>query len=229
MCLVYLKKGWRCYLRSIDAFIIAELLVLLLALIMAMLVVYNPVFLHVMLAGELTSIDLVSIFLLALLAVVISLFQFGIYGIAFESMRRRARVETMFKTIKAHWIGWLGVSIVISIFILPSLLLLLYSIATSNLVSAAASAILLLLLSLLFLLAYPALIDVRNVKKAIGLSIRIALSDFLQLLPLFLFFAFISLLVGMIPLLGFFINALMISPISYATYVSFYKAKKKRT
>jgi len=229
MCLTYLKRGWRYYRRSIEAFVIAELLVLFLLFIMGVLVLLNPIFLQSFLTGKPSSIDLASVLVLVLLVILSSLFQFGIYGIVFESTRRRARVGTMFKTIKAYWTGWLGISVLISFVLLPLVFFFTYSLATFNLPGIIVSAIVLLFLSLLFLLAYPALIDVKSTKKALQLSARIALSNFLELLALFLFFAGVSFLVALIPLFGYFINTLVISPIGYATYVSFYKAKKRRS
>ena len=244
--MLIIKEAWRAYRYNASSFLIAQFLIFVVSLLITLIglgillnslgissfleILRNPELLPSRVASllpTLTGIGIAILFFIASFLVGVYL-SIGVYGMAFESLRGKTRVESMFKFAKLYGVTGL-LSFIISGIVLFFLFVFLIGTLTflRSYLGVIVGLILFFLISIFFSLIFPPIIvDNMNSLEAIGKSFSIVKENYLEILVILLIFFFVISLLSFLPILGFLLNWFLIFPLLQITLILFYKRKK---
>lgn len=242
MCLEYIRRAWKIYTKNLTSFLEAGLvmfavfIVLLFSAVSFFFAYEYPFYEEALVAGaahadSVERLAMLALFFASLFA--LFLLQLGLYGMGIESLRRRARLKTMFITIRKYFLRYIAASAVVLLcylaaFALTLMLFAPFSRIISVEVSGFALAAVAVLLSVFFVLVYPAIADGRGVSETFALSFSAAKKNYLELFALLLFFGALQVLVNFVTLLGILLSYFVISPLAAITFSMYYRRKCRK-
>ncbi len=266
MATEYVSRAWEIYKKNFPSFIGSELIAMIIPGILILLGV--AIFLGSILPGLdwnlLTNttdenvlaqyfIDLFNIpefqkdFVIGLIgfgsfflvSILISLYLIiGQYGMAYESLRKKTRIATMFKVSRKIGLRWIATSFLLFIFgVIVLIPVLIISVFTLGLGFIAV----LLFIPIITLIAPAMVVDNTSPIESIKKAFRMAKRNYLNLFALWLVYLVISLaisfmggLLDFIPIVGGLINlfsimlaTFVITPMIKISFVDFYSRNRK--
>ena len=244
MVLHYVRESWENYRENWMSFVVAELFVLIIVGIVALIGLGI-----ILSSAELSTLMLLSPKeLIPRIGSVLSLFagvgtafiffiisglvwiylKTGLYGMAVQSLRGKTRVKSMFNVAKRLGLTGLLTSVLVFIiaFFLMTILVMGFGIFLRE-VGAVIGFVLFLLVMILFSLIFPGIVvDQLGVIKTIEMSIRIVMKNYFEMLGLLLLYGVLAFVISLIPLLGALIVIFVLAPMAWMSLVLFYKMKK---
>lgn len=239
----YIRRSWESYKENWMSFVVAELLVLIIVGIIALIGIGI-----ILSSAELSALILLSprefisriVSVLSLLEGVGKAFIFfvtsglvwvflktGLYGMAAQALRGRTRVNTMFKV--ARRMGLTGLLTCILVFIIGFFLMTILVLGLGFIFpgGAVVGIILFLFMIILFSLIFPGIVvDRLDVIETIVMSIKIVKKNYFEMLSLLSFYGILALVISLIPVLGTLIVIFVLTPMVWISLVMFYKRKK---
>lgn len=249
----YISRSWEIYKKNAVNFIVAEALTSLIVVIILFLGVgftFRSMGISLMnlLGPEIFSAGLAEwtktlptpslgdlgvgiIFFITAILVSVAL-KTGIYGMAFESTKRRTKVETMFKVARKR--GLTGAFAMILVAVIAAIMggVLIGGLGVLLPIAGMVVGVMLILLAMvLFSLVFPAIVVGRQgAVKAIKSSVRITKKNYLEIFSLLLLYVIASLAVTSIniglPMLGTLIQIFLIVPMMTISLTLFYLKRK---
>ncbi len=245
MVMEYVRKSWEAYKKNWMSFVVAELVSLIITGIIALIgisIIISSIGISTLMelyASEEFVYRLVSLLPLfgglglALIFFIISglvwlYLKTGLYGMAAQSLRGRTKVDTMFKVSKKLGLTGIFTSIIVGIIAILLLVVLVGGISlTFPGTGAIIGMILFLLIMVFFSLTFPGIVvDRLGVVKTIDRSFNIVKKHYFKIFGLLLFYGVISIVIALIPIIGYLITVFVVSPMMWISLVAFYKRNK---
>jgi len=245
MVLEYIQKSWEVYKENAMSFILAELIILIVAGIIALIgigIIFGSVGISTLMKMTssqnmlsrmasvvplLVNLSVASIFFI-ITGLVWTFLKTGIYGMAAQALRGKTKVETMFNVAKNK-----GLTGILACVIVGILALLMFSILVVGLgiifplSGVIIGMIIFGLLMMLFSLIFPGVIlDNLNAINSIKVSVSIVKKNYIEMLSLLLVYLVLSIVIIFIPILGPLIVNFVVSPMLYISLLIFYKKRK---
>ena len=243
MCIDFLEKAWKVYRKNILPFTGAMIIILL---ITALFGLWSYSLLRIRglnslsevneenlgyvarTVGSTTILEIIGIVIV--MSLIIKIISLGIYGMAFEAIKRKTKISTLFRIVKEKWFIFLKIIILMGIiyglFFTFLIIILSPLLSYSLLIFDVLFFLLLTLFSVFFMLVYPAVVDKNEILNAVRVSIERAKKYYVELFGLLITFIIISIILSFIPILGTIITYFVISPLFIISVVQFYKKNK---
>lgn len=254
----FIENAWNAFKRNfwtiLGARIIEFVILGVVALIFFALamVLFIPGLIAALAGGTLTSGAIIALILQSIPAIIVAViglivviilaveFEAGLIGIYADSLKGKAKIETMFDVMKKKFWSVLGANLLVLVILLILVGVLVLPFAALMVVSPLMLApmvvglIIVALISLLFILVNQAIV-VGNTSAigAIEQSVGIVKRNYLPALAIYLIFLVINLIlmaIGITPVLSaimLIIILLVVAPLQMTAFTAFYNAKSK--
>ncbi|MFQ6020550.1 MAG: hypothetical protein ACE5J4_00825 [Candidatus Aenigmatarchaeota archaeon] len=244
MVVELIEKSWNAYKKNFWT-IIGALVILLVASVLLILIGIVPLYMGVSVSAMLAqnpALLFASFVIIAIGIILGMLLGAGLIGIYADALKRKAKINTMFRIVKQKFWTILGANIlvgVISMIILGLALTPLFALTasggtltlTTGVTSVALTMtgiIIAVLILLLFALTNQAIvIDNLKAVPSIKKSVNVVKTNYLQFLLLVIIIGIFSIIVNFIPIIGFFLNLFLVSPIGGIAFTAFYINKRR--
>lgn len=239
MVVEHIQKAWKTYTKNFWQVVGATILFLVLVVGVVMIGFIPILFSGLLpisktLTGQfqLTSEIIVSLFIFfvaiiaaAILAVALG---GGLVGVYNEALKGKAKIQIMLDIARKKFFTLLGANILAAAIIIALYISVALATALINFMLFVVGIIAVLLIAILFSLVNQAVvIDNKKAVDAVKTSVKVVKANYLQFLAIVIILAVISVIVSFVPVLGFLLGWLIVSPVSGIAYTSFYLAKRK--
>ena len=234
----FVSKAWKAYKKNVWSILIALILVNAIALIplgigiltTPLLLFSFPTFasLENLLASSTTLIT--GILLTWILS---TLFRVSMLAFYQETLKKRARIKTIFLTLKRFWLEILVLNLIVGLILIAIFGLLevpaLFFTKTNLKVAITWFLVALIpffLISTFFTFSnFYLILKKRRILESIGRSVRLVRKNYLQVLALVAIFAILGGLISLIPYVGSLLTFFLIEPLQALTFVAYFSRK----
>ncbi|MBI5061840.1 MAG: hypothetical protein HZB67_06040 [Candidatus Aenigmarchaeota archaeon] len=253
----YIEKAWAAYKKNFWTIISAKILefvivgIVLLVFLATAFAMFLPNLMTAMTSGT-TNLQVIMLLLfssipaliMAIIGVVITVilfieFEAGMVGIYADSLKGKARLETLFSVMKEKFWSVLGANLLVMlislllacIFIFPALLLLAVSLMIGIPVLVIGIIVVLLVVVLFSVVNQAIVIDGNSAAAALEKSVKVIKANYLSAIALILIFFVINMvlqIIGMAPMLMIpmlIIVLLVVAPLQMISFTALYLEK----